>query len=225
VVVTRFVSPSGRTQPTAGDGGIVPYIALWTGEEPLGRVRTRFRRSGGRLLPVELGFTAGAAAERDARGVLWNHTALRPGAGRPRFGKVHPMRQRRAMRGLLCQVCAGPADTTEAGTLWLLTDDQADWPDWPNRMGNDEPPICRPCARLALAGCPRLGRGHTAVRARSTVAGVTGVLYRPGDPSGQETAVPVAERVVLTHGDHRLPWLLASGLVRQLFDARVEELD
>jgi hypothetical protein len=74
-------------------------------------------------------------ADRDRNGVLWHRTPFIPGQGRPDFGRVHPLRQRRTMQRLLCQVCAGPANTTEDGVLWLLKDHRGDWPAWPDGMG------------------------------------------------------------------------------------------
>ncbi|MGQ0841769.1 hypothetical protein [Actinokineospora sp.] len=87
--------------------------------------------------------------DRDRNGVLWTRMPSHPGHGTPEFGKVNSLRQRHAMRKLLCQVCAGPADLADDGVLWLLNDHRDDWPGWPNGMGVTEPPICLPCLRIA----------------------------------------------------------------------------
>jgi hypothetical protein len=128
------------------------------------------------------------------------------------FGKVHSLRQRRAMRRLLCQVCGEPADQSEDGVLWLLPDYRGDWPGWPNRMGQVEPPICRPCVDLSLRLCPKLRRGAAVVRAREyPIAGVRGVRYEPGP-----TAPVMVEPVVVSFEDHAIRWIRAVGLVREL---------
>jgi hypothetical protein len=153
---------------------ITPYITSWSAEQHL-----PYR------LVVRPGQGIGCADEilgdRDAEGVLWQRAAVRHEAGRPEFGKVHPLRQRRAMRHLLCQVCAGPADRNDDGVLWLLRDHRDDWPAWPNGMASTEPPICIPCVATSLRLCPALRQGAVALRVREfEVAGVRGALYRSG---------------------------------------------
>jgi len=162
VVIRRGLPRRGAVSLMPGElaGRVVaPYVTSWS-EESVWDV------------PVVLGEQGIAYADehvmdRDQDGVLWARCPVRRGWGRPVFGEVHPLRQRRAMRRLLCQVCAGPADRTKDGVLWLLVDWRHDWPDWPNRMGVIEPPICVPCARLSVRVCPTLRRrGAVAVRAR-----------------------------------------------------------
>lgn len=81
------------------------------------------------------------------------------------------------------QVCAGPADRTDDGMLWLLTDHRTDWPGWPDRMGVNEPPVCLPCARLSVRLCPALRKGAALVRAgRYELAGECTVRSTPEDP-------------------------------------------
>jgi hypothetical protein len=149
----------------------------------------------------------------------------RPGVGRPEFGQVHALRQRRAMQRLLCQVCAGPADQTEDGVLWLLRDYQGDWPSWPNGMGVVDPPVCAACVGLLLRLCPALRRGAVLVRAgRFPVAGVRGALYRGGPtPEAVKPALVAFE-------DPAIRWVRATNLVRELrecvivpFAARTDE--
>ncbi|MFD8969198.1 hypothetical protein ACFV0C_30130 [Streptomyces sp. NPDC059568] len=59
---------------------------------------------------------------------------------------VHFLRQRRAMRKLLCQVCGGQSDRTDDGTLWVVGED-ADYPEL-HKPGyvTTHPPLCVPCA-------------------------------------------------------------------------------
>lgn len=116
------------------------------------------------------------------------------------------------MRQLLCQVCAGPADRSVDGALWMLRDYRDDWPQWPDGMACTEPPICVPCVSVSLKLCPALRRGAVAVRVREfEVAGVRGALYRDGG-SG-----PIAVEVAnLAYDDPDIRWMVASALIREL---------
>src|SRR3989442_1499615 len=110
----------------------VPYITTWSEENTLPTTVVQ-RRNG-------IAFADEILTDRDDHGVLWSRIPSLPGRGRPRCGKIHSPRQRRAMRDLLCQVCGKPADHNEEGTLWLVPDFR-DWPDWPNHMACTEPPV------------------------------------------------------------------------------------
>jgi hypothetical protein len=94
---------------------VVPYVTEWSEEQKPPFVVVE--RPG-----MGIAYADESLVDRDSNGVLWFRMASRPGIGRPVFGKVHPLRQRRAMRRLLCQVCAGPADRTDDGVLWLMRD-------------------------------------------------------------------------------------------------------
>lgn len=136
------------------------------------------------------------------------------------LGKVHSLRQRRAMRRLLCQVCAGPADRTDDGVLFLLKDHRQDWPGWPNRMGVTEPPVCLPCVRLSVQVCPALRKGAVMVRAsRYEVAGVHGGLY-----TGGRTPRPAGDATV-SFDNPAVRWVRAVSLVRELWDCTLVEID
>jgi hypothetical protein len=127
---------------------------------------------------------------------------------------VHPLRQRRTMQRLLCQVCAGPANSTTDGVLWLLKDHREDWPTWPNGMGVTEPPTCLPCIRMSLRLCPALRNGAAVVRVGSFVeAGVYGTLYRGG-----RTPKAVGPATV-PFEDPAIRWVRAVSLVRELRDS------
>jgi hypothetical protein len=182
-----------------------PYVATWTAEQDQ-PCRLVERPGHG------IGYADEVLGDRDDRGVLWQRAAVRPGVGRPEFAKVHPLRQRRAMRRLLCQVCAGPADRDDEGVLWLIRDYRDDWPQWPEGMGAVEPPICAPCVVLSLRLCPALRRGAVTVRvAEFPIVGVRGVVYRRGE------AGPAASgAAVLTYDDPGVRWIVASALVREL---------
>jgi hypothetical protein len=196
------------TADMSGLGGrrvAAPYVTAWS-DEPLTESPVVERRG------IGIAYADEEVVDRDERGVLWCRVPWRPGVGRPLFGYVHPLRQRHAMRRLLCQVCSAPADRTDEGVLWLLQDHREDWPGWPEGMGVSEPPICRACVELSVRVCPALRHGGAAVRVRSfPLAGVQGQLYRAlsGVP------VPVGEETV-EFGDPRIRWIRAAHLIRRL---------
>lgn len=118
-------------------------------------------------------------ADRDAHGVLWARQAHTPHEGIPLFGKIHSARQRHAMLYLLCQICGQEPDENTDGVLWLL-------PTVPGRSPEDDgngivttyPPVCRPCAGLALRQCPPLRHAHAVLRVRDVqVYGVSGAAF------------------------------------------------
>ncbi|WP_051970439.1 hypothetical protein [Kitasatospora azatica] len=125
------------------------------------------------------------------------------------------------MRHLLCQICGTPANRTEDGALWLLKDDRADWPGWPEGMTATHPPVCLTCAHASTRLCPHLQGGYVAVRAKNVrTLGVYGALYQPG-PLGPR---PVTD-IITTPGDPRSRWVLAAQLVRVLRDCTFVDLE
>ncbi|WP_329364794.1 hypothetical protein OG896_11710 [Streptomyces sp. NBC_00669] len=212
---------SAHLRTGADNSGVpaVPYITTWSAEDrTAGAVTLRPDRCG-------IAYLDETPHDRDREGALWLRTGLARGRGRPRFGAVHPARQRRAMRLMLCQVCAGPADRDERGVLWLLGDDHDDWPGWPEEMGATHPPVCRPCALASLRLCPYLRRTHTAVRvARPRLGGVHGMLYGPPSGPGEVRPQPLGPALV-PYGDSLIPWVLASQLAMQLRDCTPDHLD
>lgn len=209
--MSNYVSSSGLVlaQQNAGhliQRGLVPYITTWSTEVPMPTTVVPHPQSG-------IAYADETLLDRDEHGVLWQRMPSQPGKGRPMFGQVHSMRQRRAMQRLLCQVCAGPADRTERGVLWLLRDYRDDWPNWPENMAAIEPPICTQCVRTSIRHCPALRKGYVTVRVgRSVVSGVYGIHYLPGH---QGTDALVA------YGDPAIRWTRASQLVRELFDCAI----
>jgi hypothetical protein len=162
------------------------------------------------------------SADRDRDGVLWQRKPSRPGGGKPLFGQVHTLRQRRAMRRLLCQVCGGPADRTAGGVLWMLESEaeEGKGPGLPEGEPTCQPPVCVPCARKASRACPHLRGRSLAVRvARPLLSGVYGFLYRAA-PIGAEPT----QAARLGYRDPRIPWLLGSQLVRELHGCTVVDL-
>jgi hypothetical protein len=211
---TEVPEPAADTwPPTAGLGSIVPYITAWSGEQPL--PTQVIERPG-----AGIAFADETLADRDLDGVLWTRTPSRPGLGRPEFGRVHPLRQRRAMRRLLCQVCGQPADRNDQDVLWLLKDHREDWPNWPENMANTYPPVCLPCAHTSIRACPALRRGCVAVRAKSSpVCGVFGVLYETGQPVPQSV-----KDVVIAYSNPAIRWTRAAQLVRSLQDCTIVDI-
>ncbi|KJK49609.1 hypothetical protein UK23_13425 [Lentzea aerocolonigenes] len=189
---------------------VAPYITAWSAEQSL-PCQLVERPGYGLVYADEL------LTDRDGRGVLWQRSSVRQTVGRPEFGKVHRLRQRRAMLRLLCQVCSGPADQTGDGVLWLLRDHRDDWRGWPEGMASVEPPVCVPCVAVSLKLCPALRRGAAAVRVREfPVVGVRGALYQQG------AVAPVAiEAVNVAYDDPVVRWVVASALVRELRDCTV----
>lgn len=191
---------------------IVPYITSWSAEQDPHHELVERPGHG-------IAYRDETLADRDSNGVLWLRTTFRPGQGRPEFGKVHPLRQRRAMQRLLCQVCANPADKTEDGILWLLRDHRGDWPTWPNEMGVTEPPICADCARISARLCPTLRQGNVLIRAHSyPIAAVRGVLCRAGRALAQ-----TGEEIVMLD-DPKIRWVRAANLVRKLDNCSISKL-
>jgi hypothetical protein len=178
----------------------VPYITTWSEERPLPATVIEH--------PSGIRYADETLADRDRNGVLWQRIPSRPGQGRPEFGKVHSLRQRRAMRRLLCGVCGGPADRSDGGVLWLIRDYRDDWPNWPEGMAATEPPVCLPCARISARVCPALRKGHVPFRVRrSIVSAVWGIRYQAGQ--GIDDAI-------VAFDDPAIRWVRAAQLVREL---------
>ncbi|MGW6743072.1 hypothetical protein ACWGDX_20490 [Streptomyces sp. NPDC055025] len=190
----------------------MPYIACWSSEHrPPGVVLVR---DGG------IAYADEGPYERDDMGVLWKRVGISPGKGQPEFGNVHFLRQRQAMRKLLCQVCGGPSDRTPEGTLWLVGED-ADYPEL-HKPGyvTTHPPLCVPCAVTSVGACPHLRERHVALRVRSfVVAGVHGALYQPGG------SFPVAyDAGGVAFESRRLNWVLASQLIMEFLEYTIADL-
>lgn len=184
----------------------VPYITAWDSEQAIHpRVVTR---------GAGIGYTDETAYDRDADRILWSRVSSSPGKGRPEFGRVHSLRQRRAMRKLLCQVCGRPADRDESGVLWLLGEDADD-------LTTTHPPLCMLCAAQSARICPYLRTRYTAVRAQDcTPIGVQGVIYRSGPPF----PAPDTHGGVL-FGAWRIPWTRATQLIVRLDRCTPVELE
>lgn len=190
----------------------IPYITSWSVERPLATTVIERNWNG-------IGYLDETLGDRDRDGVLWQRVPSRAGEGRPELGRVHPLRQRRAMRRLLCGICAGQPDVAELGVLWLIKDFRGDWPGWPDGMGATEPPVCMPCASRSIRVCPALRTGYVAVRVGwSEIAGVYGARYQAGYP------LPVATAdSTVAFDDPGIRWVCASQLVRRLRECTILE--
>ncbi|NEA53569.1 hypothetical protein G3I60_05210 [Streptomyces sp. SID13666] len=192
---------------------VVPYMVAWSTEKRISRL----------LLcgPGGIHYADEQSHDRDSGGALWVGTTLGQGRGRPNFAHTHAQRQRRCMRLLLCHVCGGPADWTGQGVLWLVEDNRADWPNWPENLVTVHPPICLPCSRQALRLCPHLaGNGVVAVRAtESAIEGVYGQIYRQGPRSPVEV-----RKDTVFYDSPEIWWVLAAQLIRTLRGCTVVDL-
>jgi hypothetical protein len=193
---------------------IVPYIVSWSDEKNMPTVVVEHPWAG-------IAYADETLADRDERGVLWTRIASRPGKGRPLFGEIHSLRQRKVMRRLLCGICGGQPDRNDQGVLWLLRDFRDDWPNWPEHMASREPPVCLPCAHQSVQLCPSLRKGYVAVRVgHSEVSGVYGIRYRAGKP------FPVTvDDAIVTFDDPDIHWTRAHQLVRELLECTIVDLD
>lgn len=187
----------------------VPYAARWSGESA-GR--------SGRLIvrPRGIAYRDEVADDRDRNGVLWCRVGHAPGEGRPDYKSMHPRRQREAMLHRLCQVCGGPADQNGKGLLFLLprSDAVGDGGATDDVEGSytTKPPICLPCAGVALRHCPHLTEPLFVRSRKPRVWGVFGDLFTPaGTLAPSEGAGSY-----LPYGHLATPWFLASQSVAQL---------
>ncbi|RBM23802.1 hypothetical protein DEH69_02130 [Streptomyces sp. PT12] len=192
---------------------LVPYITRWSEERDLD-ARVVYRRGG-------IGYADEQVHDRDENGVLWGRVSHLPGKGRPEFGKVHALRQRRAMTRLLCQVCAAPADCDEDGVLWVLGEDGNAPDTWPDDVLTSHPPVCLPCAVKSVRACPHLREHYVALRVHHfALAGVYGALYRPAFP------FPVASDAAgVALDDPRVRWVRAGQLIMRLEDFSIVDLN
>lgn len=196
-----------------------PWIVVWTGEPAIpGEI---IARSNGIAYVDEIPADRGRHGELLRRGVRPVQDDQR---GKPLFADINHAKQRRALRLLLCQVCAEPAGCTEAGTLWILTVDAYEKA---LEIGFVQAPVCLPCARIAVEVCPRLRAGHVALRARAVrPTGVVGTLCAPNPNPLNPNEIRVVERDYAAYfHDPLLPWVLASEIRVELSDVTVVDLD
>jgi hypothetical protein len=193
--------------------GFVPYITAWSSER--GRPVTLVTRGSG------LGYADEVPYDRDRYGILWRRVGISPGKGRPTFGTVHSIRQRRAMQRVLCQVCSDIMKDDPEGVLWLMGTDEYEQDPWPAPIDTPHPPICLPCAELSIRACPFLRTQYTALRVTGYhLSAVYGALHQPG-PLGPE---PI-DVCSVALDDPRTRWMQASQLLTRLTEYRIVDLD
>jgi hypothetical protein len=185
----------------------VPHAVAWSAETVTARMLT-VRCDG-----TGLCYRDEKPEDRDQQGVLWARVRQAPGEGRPDYRVMHSARQRRAMRALLCQVCGGPASRTSHGWLFLI----------PGSTGADsvegclctKPPVCEPCAQLAVRHCPHLTDPVALRSRRPRVWGVLGDQYAPAGQNGGIAHIPTDGYLPYGHAT-AARWFLASQLVLEL---------
>ncbi|MGY1456362.1 hypothetical protein [Streptomyces sp. SS8] len=173
---TRTTPDDSRPTRLAERMSVVPYIAAWSGEPMVHPRPVRVALGGGRL-----GFPDGDATSygHDWRGALWARQFPGPGKGRPQYETVHVQRQRRAMSDLLCQVCGTTTVTGAVGERFLFLVKDVGRPVLEGER-TTSPPVCVPCAHIAVRECPYLARGHVAAWVRDAVPwGVAGIVHHP----------------------------------------------
>jgi hypothetical protein len=204
-----------------GGGAMVPYIGSWTEEQ---RCALQLAWRGNRSDRLWIGYVDETPFDRDERGVLWQRHTARIGKGRPLFAVVHPLRQRRVMSRLLCQVCGQAADHTERGSLWLLPAQETVSFDGENGLMTRHPPLCLPCARMSVQVCPGMKSGYMALRAHSTVYGVVGTI--PAGETGTVDGKDVEHTGDTVPFDHpAIAQTQAHQLIRMLTNISVVNLD
>lgn len=162
--------------------------------------------------------------DRDAHGNLWGRVTRVPG-GRILFEQMDPVRQRQCMEGLLCQVCARPAER-EGGTLFIEWQHADDRSMQLNRIRTDMPPLCPPCAALSLRHCSFLRRDQTVVllRVRKSVpCGVAGTVYRV--TPGLDQWIPSEFDIYSSYSKPRYPGMLSVRMLRKLNGVSVVDPD
>ncbi|WP_331719489.1 hypothetical protein [Streptomyces sp. NBC_01174] len=196
----------------------VPYIAPWDTEPMLRPPLARRRGRNGQWI---LCYRDETPYDRDSFGALWTRQALARGRGVPDFAAVHALRQRQAMSRLLCQVCGRDTLTdTPDRQLHIMADTGQ-----PVAEGEltTSPPVCLPCARIAVRMCPHLRSGHVAAWVELPQAwGVYGLQY------DLTTLAPVdTGPIEVGYDDARIQWTIAArhvSILRGVTPIQLDEL-
>ncbi|WP_371790411.1 hypothetical protein OG285_06020 [Streptomyces sp. NBC_01471] len=203
----------------------VPYITARVGEEA--DVFLSLRATFGSAGIARLGYWDETRDDRDVRGVLWGRVSQSIGeeglpAGDPRWGLVHPARQRETMLGLRCQVCVGDARRPEG--ILFLESAQNGMPATGAPVRTAQPPVCLRHARLSAKRCDHLAdHGHIAFLAQS--APLYGVIGTPYAYTHSGLEALESDDTPVPYGAPALRWFLASQLVRTLRAFTVVDLD
>ncbi|RKN37800.1 hypothetical protein [Streptomyces hoynatensis] len=184
----------------------VPYVVKWSGEDVTAGGALTLRPGG-----EGLAYREERAGDRDRHGVLWARVGEAPGSGRPDFRVMHPARQRQCMGERRCQVCGGPADRNGKGWLFALRrpepgEEAAGWPEGLLCM---KPPVCEPCAHLAVQHCPHLGEPAFVRVRKPRVWGVFGGPFDRELTPGPDACLPYGRQAAAR-------WFLANQLIVEL---------
>lgn len=196
--------------------GVVPYVTVRSEEGLLPVPLIRHPVRGG------LAYADETPHDRDTFGQLWVRPQLLPRQrrGEPRLEDVHTYRQRRAMRDMLCQVCARPAADPDGPHLFLLRSTGG-----AIREGERtaSPPVCVPCAGIAVQSCRALqgGRWVAAWVRYAPAWGIYGTVY---DPVSLQ-AVPGRYMERVEYDAPLAAWTIAARLVVQLHGVTPADLE
>ncbi|WP_435643343.1 hypothetical protein ACR9VJ_18015 [Streptomyces sp. H49] len=194
--------------------GVVPYIAGYSLE------RAATPKLCEDTVRGRLAFKGETPHDRDTFGTLWVRPTIvsRARRGRPLLKTIHPYRQRRAMRDMLCQVCARPPAIPEGPHLFLGASSVG-----PIREGEltPSPPVCVVCAGIAVQLCRPLqgGRFTAAWVQHAPFWGVIGDTYAPG------TLDLVDRQCRIQYGTREADWTVASWSVAELQGVTPADLD
>ncbi|MGA5497668.1 hypothetical protein ACPCSP_25225 [Streptomyces cinereoruber] len=198
----------------------VPKIARWSAEQD---ITPRVYPVRGRLVYRDGPLTRASTVN----GALWRVWSLAPGRGEALLSHVHPARQRRMMRLLLCQVCGKPTSeeaAREGGHLFLTGAGPSAGMRGPITEGEPvtSPPLHLPCAWESVRHCRHLLEGYSAARVATPVQwGVYGILHEQVSAT-DVIAVDIGAQV--PYGARRLGMLLAGQAVVELHGARSVDL-
>ncbi|WP_327384900.1 hypothetical protein [Streptomyces sp. NBC_01207] len=194
----------------------IPYVAAYSNELPPRDIDLCLE------VPINgkphLAYTHPRPDDRDAHGNLWVRMTRPSGdeRGRVKYDCMDPLRQRECMEGLLCQVCAKPAETS-AGTVFVEWQRPGEQPKRLDRIVTDTPPVCRNCLPLSLLACPFLRDEKSAVAllARKSVqSGVSGTVYHVD--ADLSRWIPSERDAYSSFTKPRYPGMLAQRLHRRL---------
>jgi hypothetical protein len=91
------------------------------------------------------------------------------------------------------------------------------WAGWPDGCLTVQPPLCVPCARIAVEQCHHLVGRAVAIRARKTrLHGVFGTPYAPGPYGTVRVLNDGGKGVTLAYSDPHVRWVLACQMVCEL---------
>lgn len=202
------------------EGVRVPWITPWTGEGA-SRVGPLAPRIGKRF--AGLGYQDEKRVDRHRDGVLWVRADRNPRAGRPNFMRVHPLRQRRAMDHMLCQVCGLTVWGTREDERAVFLVQSGGRPIAEGEV-TSSPPVHEACALQAIDLCPHLRRGWAAALVGwAPCWGVAGISYDPA------TLTPIGDSDDLIEipyeAEQRLRWVVAARELVSLHEVEPIGLD